>query len=136
MKNNFGKDCIHFTATYEDERRRREEGESEFKEEEPVLVYCNNKDNAEDCEGNCRPELCPLGFTKELFDYRFVKLADPLPGTVFSKYKESIRKALFRSRGQCPCVSDPSLQSDDTICPCKVYRETLECKCNLYVRLM
>ena len=27
---------------------------------EPVLVFCNNKDNKLDCEGNCKKDLCPI----------------------------------------------------------------------------
>ena len=30
----------------------------------PVLVYCNNKKNKMDCEGNCYKERCPLLINK------------------------------------------------------------------------
>ena len=131
----FGKGCTYFTGAFADEKRRKEEGEPNFEDEEPELTFCNHKENEDKCEGNCCERLCPLKFTKAVFDHTFVELMEPLPGTVFSKFKESIRAALGRSNKQCPCVSDVSLQSKDTVCPCRVYRETLECKCNLYVKL-
>lgn len=27
---------------------------------DPVLIYCNHKQNKVDCEGNCNKELCPI----------------------------------------------------------------------------
>jgi len=127
----FGKNCIYLAAQWEDDGRV---AGPDWVECEPVLVFCNHPDNEEECEGNCREKMCPLKFTKDNFEKGLVKIAPPLPGTFFSEYKKNIFKALQRSEGQCPCVPDPLLQSIDTICPCKVYRETLECKCNLYVK--
>jgi hypothetical protein len=47
----FGKGCPHLIAKWE----------TEYREEEPVLMYCNHKDNrARDCEGNCYRATCPL----------------------------------------------------------------------------
>lgn len=33
--------------------------------------------------------------------------------------------------GYCPCVP-PKQHSEDTICPCKEYRETGHCHCGMY----
>ena len=27
---------------------------------EPILIYCNHKENKRDCEGNCNQKLCPI----------------------------------------------------------------------------
>lgn len=57
MSNWFGKDCQHqicqFKGWY------TEHGYEEDKSE-PVLVYCNHKNNPMDCEGNCNKKDCPL----------------------------------------------------------------------------
>lgn len=33
-------------------------------ESEPILVYCNNKNNIYDYEGNCCKQLCPIKVKK------------------------------------------------------------------------
>lgn len=60
------------------------------------------------------------------------ELALPLKGTKFSYHKLAIKKALARNNGYCPCIPN---RSEDTKCPCKNYRETLECHCNLYIKV-
>lgn len=48
------------------------------------------------------------------------------------KIVDNIRKALIKTKGQCPCI--PShLWNKDTICPCKDYKKTGICKCKLFV---
>ena len=47
-----------------------------------------------------------------------------------TKVVEAIRKRLVVTKGYCPCVPE---QSEDTICPCKKFRETGHCCCQLYV---
>lgn len=47
---------------------------------------------------------------------------DKLVNAIFSRIE--------KCEGHCPCVKE---QTDDTICPCKNYRETGECHCSLYV---
>lgn len=42
----------------------------------------------------------------------------------------AIRKRLEITGGYCPCISE---QNEDTICPCKKFREEQECCCTLYV---
>ncbi len=124
----FGKKCKYLVAQWEETELT---GGPNYKEAEPCLKYCKHPKNLRDCEGNCLPEDCPLGFSLESFTKDF-ELTDPLPGTQFSLWRDNIHKSLIRSNGQCPCVSDPQLQGVDTLCPCKEYRQTLYCKCSLY----
>ena len=49
---------------------------------------------------------------------------------------ERIRKGIEKKKerfgaGYCPCVT-PLAHGEDTICPCRTYRETGECHCGLY----
>jgi len=41
-----------------------------------------------------------------------------------------IQNRLKITNGQCPCVAE---WTEDTICPCKDFREKQECHCQLYV---
>lgn len=41
------------------------------------------------------------------------------------------RKKMKYGEAYCPCVA-PSSHSEDTICPCKEYRETGICHCKMY----
>ena len=41
------------------------------------------------------------------------------------------RKKEKYGEGYCPCVT-PLAHSEDTICPCLVYRTTGKCHCGLY----
>lgn len=43
----------------------------------------------------------------------------------------AIIKRIEKCEGHCPCVPE---RNDDTICPCKHYRESGECHCQLYVK--
>jgi hypothetical protein len=52
----FGKYCYYQICQWEE----NEITNSNYKEEEPVLVYCNHPDNPDDHEGNCNFKLCPL----------------------------------------------------------------------------
>ena len=52
------------------------------------------------------------------------------------KQVERIKKAIEKKRekygeGYCPCVA-PLAHGEDTICPCKEYRETGYCCCKMY----
>ena len=42
-----------------------------------------------------------------------------------------IRNGIWKRKGHCPCIIEVS---QDTICPCKDFRENSECHCNLYVK--
>lgn len=46
------------------------------------------------------------------------------------KVVESIRKRLEITGGYCPCLAE---KTEDTICPCKDFREKQVCHCSLYV---
>jgi hypothetical protein len=60
------------------------------------------------------------------------KIPEPLSGTVYSKHLDKVVQALVRNNGYCPCIPE---RNDDTKCPCKVYRTTLECHCNLFIKV-
>ena len=45
----------------------------------------------------------------------------------------AIKRRLRVTNGQCPCISQEKW-SEDTICPCKKFREEDECCCQLYVK--
>jgi len=32
-----------------------------YVDEEPILKFCDHPNNPEDTEGNCRPDICPIG---------------------------------------------------------------------------
>lgn len=49
------------------------------------------------------------------------------------KIVEGITKAIKRNEGHCPCHNKYS-GTDDSICPCKAYREEDCCCCMLYVK--
>lgn len=53
----FGKGCVYFSGYWE-------MGDDCYTSA-PVLVFCGNLRNVEDTEGNCRPDICPLGKTIE-----------------------------------------------------------------------
>lgn len=53
------------------------------------------------------------------------------------KQVQLIKQGLFKKETKygnayCPCVT-PSAHNEDTICPCKEYRESSICKCKLYI---
>lgn len=59
--------------------------------------------------------------------YQYVEDADHV-----ERIKRGIEKKRERfGKGYCPCVA-PSTHSEDTICPCKEYRETGYCHCGMY----
>jgi len=45
---------------------------------------------------------------------------------------DAIRNFLKTNGGYCPCQIN---RSEDTICPCKKFRENKECCCELYVEV-
>lgn len=48
------------------------------------------------------------------------------------KIRRGIKKKIEKyGAGYCPCVT-PLGHSEDTICPCKEYRETGHCRCGMY----
>lgn len=53
----FGKNCEYQICQYEG--WYTQDGYEEDKSE-PILIYCNHKNNIKDCEGNCRKNLCPI----------------------------------------------------------------------------
>lgn len=46
------------------------------------------------------------------------------------KHRESIEGMMKNNGGYCPCLKE---QTPDTICPCKVFRETGICKCGYFI---
>lgn len=57
----FGKGCSYLCAAWEEDERT---AGPDYKEYEPVLMFCNHIENPEDTEGNCRPMICPLNKTE------------------------------------------------------------------------
>jgi len=55
----FGKGCFNQCCQFEGSKHT--DGPDWPKGLTPTLVYCNHGDNPRDHEGNCGPELCPLG---------------------------------------------------------------------------
>lgn len=53
----FGKGCVYLSAQWEENEIT---GGQNYKEQEPVLKFCNNDNNTDIHEGNCNPDLCPL----------------------------------------------------------------------------
>ena len=53
----FGRDCEHQCCKWEG---NEESDGPNYKEAYPTLIFCNNKANTEDAEGNCTIALCPL----------------------------------------------------------------------------
>ena len=45
-------------------------------------------------------------------------------------FVEMMVEAIRNNEGHCPCQVD---KNEDTVCPCKAYREKNECLCGLYV---
>ena len=58
MRKWFGKDCEYLAAKWEENEIT---GGPDYKESEPVLKFCKHPNNPEVTEGNCRPNICPLG---------------------------------------------------------------------------
>lgn len=48
------------------------------------------------------------------------------------KLRKEIGAKLKANGGHCPCRFE---KTEDTICPCKDFRETAECICGLYVKI-
>lgn len=46
------------------------------------------------------------------------------------KYVDEMYEAIEKNNGYCPCIIK---KSEDTICPCKDFRESNKCHCLLYV---
>lgn len=46
------------------------------------------------------------------------------------EFLNKILKAIKENDGYCPCVL---YKNEDTICPCKEFRENKKCHCKLYV---
>lgn len=45
---------------------------------------------------------------------------------------KEIKKRIKNNGGHCPCQI---AKNEDTKCPCKIFRETNECICGLYVNV-
>lgn len=48
------------------------------------------------------------------------------------EYVRNLKKKIKANNGFCPCQME---KSEDTKCPCKVFRETQDCMCGLYIRI-
>lgn len=49
------------------------------------------------------------------------------------KIVNAIQNRLKVTQGQCPCVTETEW-NEDTICPCKKFREENHCCCGLYIK--
>lgn len=49
------------------------------------------------------------------------------------KIVNGIKNRLKITNGQCPCIAETEW-TEDTKCPCKIFRETQDCHCGLYVK--
>lgn len=59
----------------------------------------------------------------------------PLSGDMFTtndKARERLLEAMLKSGGHCPCQVE---KTDDTLCPCKFYREQHKCMCGMFVKV-
>jgi len=56
MSDWFGKGCESQICQWEENERIN----PNYQDSEPVLVFCKNKYNPEDTEGNCNKRLCPI----------------------------------------------------------------------------
>ena len=56
---------------------------------------------------------------------------EPKEGTRFSNFKNKIIERIKINDGFCPCVTE---RNEDTLCPCKDYRENSGCHCSLYIK--
>ncbi len=56
MSNWFGKNCKHQCCQWEE---TEETGGPDYREQHPSLIFCDHKDNTDDCEGNCNIKRCP-----------------------------------------------------------------------------
>ena len=61
MKNWFGKGCKYLCAKWEDDENI---AGPNYKDQEPILVFCNHLKNKSQTEGNCNFDDCPLGKDK------------------------------------------------------------------------
>lgn len=60
---------------------------------------------------------------------KYVFVDDP---EVVARIQRAIEKKKERfGAGYCPCIT-PLAHGEDTICPCKEYRETGFCHCGMY----
>lgn len=60
-------------------------------------------------------------------DIEYVTIKNP-----DSELVKDIKKRIKNNGGHCPCQID---KDDSTKCPCKMFRETQECICGLYIRV-
>lgn len=51
------------------------------------------------------------------------------------KVRDAIIRAVSRNGGYCPCVQPEGTPKEDTLCPCKNFRENSYCCCNLYTKI-
>jgi len=56
----FGKNCHDQINQWEENERIN----PNYKENTPILTFCNHKMNPEDTEGNCRKAICPIIWSK------------------------------------------------------------------------
>lgn len=58
----YGKGCNNQRNQWEENETT---GGPDYKEAEPTLFYCVHDRNPKDHEGNCRKEICPVGWTEQ-----------------------------------------------------------------------
>lgn len=47
-------------------------------------------------------------------------------------FVKNLKKRIKQNNGFCPCQME---KTQDTKCPCKIFKETGECLCGLYIRV-
>jgi len=100
----FGKNCKHQCCQWEETEQT---GGPEFQEATPSLIFCDHKENTNECEGNCTLGLCPL--VKE------AKAVHSGPGVESGKY------CAFCGRG-IGFWTGP----DESPCGCEIHKKKLE----------
>ena len=58
-------------------------------------------------------------------EYKTIKNPD-------DEFVKNLKKRIKDNGKHCPCQIE---KTDDTKCPCKLFRETDECLCGLYIRV-
>lgn len=61
----------------------------------------------------------------EAVTYKVIKNQD-------KEYVKDLKKRIKANNGYCPCQQE---KTADTKCPCKIFKETSECCCGLYIKV-
>ena len=61
----------------------------------------------------------------ENIQYRVMKNPD-------AEFVKNLKKRIKANNGFCPCQIE---KTEDTKCPCKIFKDTQECMCGLYINV-